>query len=122
MLASRFLVAAKGLTRRSPSVTVIRGFASGGCTEDAHHISTRLIHAGQDPDPQTGAVVPPLILATTYAQKKAGTLQGTEMGSSFGKGFEYSRTGNPTRGAYELLVASGTLVWCCCGDALPCIL
>ena len=45
-------------------------------------------------------------MATTFAQSKVGSPSGASMPSSFGKGFEYSRTGNPTRGAYELAVAS----------------
>lgn len=50
--------------------------------------------------------MPPLVLATTFAQANAGTLSGTELPGSFGKGFEYSRTGNPTRGAWEIAIAA----------------
>ena len=57
---------------------------------------TRAIHAGQDPDPVTGAVVPPISLSTTFAQSAPG-----EHG-----GYEYSRSGNPTRSALEACVAS----------------
>jgi cystathionine gamma-synthase len=57
---------------------------------------TRAVHAGQDPDPATGAVVTPISLATTFAQ--AGVNDHT--------GFEYARTGNPTRRALETCVAS----------------
>jgi cystathionine gamma-synthase len=57
---------------------------------------TLAIHAGQEPDPRTGAVVPPISLATTFAQRAAG-----EPG-----GYEYSRTGNPTRSALETCVAA----------------
>lgn len=57
---------------------------------------TRAIHAGQDPDPVTGAVVPPISLATTFAQEEVGRHQG----------FEYARTGNPTRRALEECLAS----------------
>jgi cystathionine gamma-synthase len=57
---------------------------------------TRAVHAGQDPDPTTGAVVTPISLATTFAQ--AGVNDHT--------GFEYARTGNPTRRALETCVAS----------------
>jgi len=57
---------------------------------------TRAIHAGQDPDPVTGAVVVPISLATTFAQDGVGGH----------KGFEYSRSGNPTRTALEVCVAS----------------
>ncbi|MBA3654480.1 MAG: aminotransferase class I/II-fold pyridoxal phosphate-dependent enzyme [Actinobacteria bacterium] len=56
---------------------------------------TRLIHAGQDPDPATGAVVPPIHLATTFAQDAVGQH----------KGFEYARTGNPTRAVLESTMA-----------------
>ena len=57
---------------------------------------TRAIHAGQDPDPATGAIVPPLSLTTTFAQSAVGEHQG----------FEYSRSGNPTRAALECCLAS----------------
>lgn len=83
-----------------------RALSSSSTSAGEDHISTRLIHAGQDPDPQTGAVMPPLVLATTYAQASIGNLAGVDMPNSFGKGFEYSRTGNPTRGSYEQLIAS----------------
>lgn len=61
-----------------------------------HGFETRAIHAGQAPDPTTGAVVPPLSFSTTFAQKAVG-----EHG-----GYEYSRSGNPTRTALERCVAS----------------
>ena len=57
---------------------------------------TRAIHAGQDPDPATGAVVTPVYLTSTYVHASPGQHQG----------YEYSRTGNPTRRAYETCVAS----------------
>ena len=57
---------------------------------------TRAIHAGQAPDPHTGAIVPPISLATTFAQEAVGKH----------KGYEYSRSGNPTRGAMEACIAS----------------
>lgn len=63
--------------------------------------STRAIHAGQSPDPSTGAVMQPIYATSTYAQASPGKH----------KGFEYSRTQNPTRMAYERCVAdleSGT--------------
>jgi cystathionine gamma-synthase len=56
---------------------------------------TRAIHAGQDPDPVTGAVVPPVSLATTFAQDAVGSH----------RGYEYSRSGNPTRAALEACLA-----------------
>lgn len=58
---------------------------------------TRAIHAGQEPDPQTGAVVPPVYQVSTYAQDGVGGLRG---------GYEYSRSGNPTRTALEECMAS----------------
>jgi cystathionine gamma-synthase len=57
---------------------------------------TRAVHAGQPPDPTTGAVVTPISLSTTFAQDGVGGH----------KGFEYSRSGNPTRAALETCVAS----------------
>jgi len=56
---------------------------------------TLAIHAGQPPDDTTGAVIPALHLATTYAQAAVGD----------SKGFEYSRTGNPTRAALQATLA-----------------
>lgn len=58
--------------------------------------NTRAIHCGQPIDPQTGAVVVPISLATTYSQSGIGEHQG----------FEYSRTGNPTRKALEASIAA----------------
>lgn len=60
------------------------------------HFRTRAIHVGQDRDPQTGAVVPPLHLASTFVQPGPG-----EWGE-----FDYSRSGNPTRKALETTLAS----------------
>jgi cystathionine gamma-synthase len=57
---------------------------------------TRAVHAGQDPDPATGAVVPPISLATTFAQAAVGEH----------RGYEYGRTDNPTRAALESAIAS----------------
>jgi cystathionine beta-lyase/cystathionine gamma-synthase len=57
---------------------------------------TRAIHAGQEPDPATGAVITPLYLTSTYAQEAVGEH----------KGYDYSRTGNPTRTALEVCLAS----------------
>ena len=58
-------------------------------------LGTLAIHAGQSPDPSTGAVMPPIYATSTYAQSSPGVHQG----------FEYSRTHNPTRFAYERCVA-----------------
>ena len=57
---------------------------------------TRAIHAGQAPDAATGAVVPPISLATTFAQEAVGKH----------RGYEYARSANPTRDALETCVAS----------------
>ncbi|QDU26418.1 Cystathionine beta-lyase [Anatilimnocola aggregata] len=61
-----------------------------------HHFRTRAIHVGQDRDPQTGAIVPPIHVASTFVQPGAG---------DWGK-FDYSRSGNPTRAAFEATLAS----------------
>ena len=53
-----------------------------------------------------GAVTPAISLATTYAQKALGEKHGIGNVNSFGEGFEYSRSGNPTRGAFERALAS----------------
>ncbi|MCB0407603.1 MAG: cystathionine gamma-synthase, partial [Bdellovibrionales bacterium] len=57
---------------------------------------TRAIHAGQAPDPVTGAIMTPIYLSTTYVQESPGAH----------KGYEYSRTSNPTRGAFETCLAN----------------
>src|SRR5438477_9727222 len=56
---------------------------------------TRAIHAGQAPDPSTGAIMTPIYATSTYVQKSPGAHQG----------YEYSRSQNPTRFAYERCVA-----------------
>jgi cystathionine gamma-lyase len=58
--------------------------------------ATQCIHAGQSPDPSTGAVMPPIYTTSTYAQSSPGVH----------KGYDYSRTNNPTRGAYERCIAA----------------
>ncbi len=62
-----------------------------------HGFSTRAIHAGQEPDALTGAVVPPIYQVSTYKQDGVGGLRG---------GYEYSRSANPTRTALEQQLAS----------------
>jgi cystathionine beta-lyase/cystathionine gamma-synthase len=62
---------------------------------DRAGFATRCIHAGQAPDPSTGAIMPPIYATSTYVQDSPGVH----------KGFEYSRTHNPTRFAYERCVA-----------------
>ena len=58
--------------------------------------STRAIHAGNEPDPSTGAVAPPIFATSTYAQEELGKT----------KGYDYSRAGNPTRTRLEQNLAS----------------
>jgi cystathionine gamma-lyase len=60
-----------------------------------HKFATRAIHAGQEPDPSTGAVMTPIYATSTYAQSSPGVH----------KGYEYSRSQNPTRMAFERCVA-----------------
>ncbi|MEA2572801.1 MAG: cystathionine gamma-synthase [Chloroflexia bacterium] len=64
--------------------------------EPRYGFETRAIHAGQDPDPTTGAVIVPIYQTSTYVQEGVGEH----------KGYEYSRTGNPTRTALEKCIAS----------------
>jgi cystathionine gamma-lyase len=61
-----------------------------------HGMGTKAIHAGQSPDPTTGAVMMPIYATSTYAQASPGEHQG----------YEYSRSHNPTRFAYERCVAA----------------
>jgi cystathionine gamma-synthase len=66
-------------------------------SHDSHGFSTRAIHVGQEFDPTTGAVIPPVHFSTTYAQDGIGNLRG---------GYEYGRGGNPTRDALQHQLAS----------------
>src|SRR6478672_7540439 len=66
-------------------------WADGG-----YGFETLAIHAGQDPDPATGAVVVPIYQTSTYVQEEVGVH----------KGYEYSRSGNPTRTALETCLAA----------------
>ncbi len=59
------------------------------------NFATRVIHAGQTPDPSTGAIMTPIYATSTYVQQSPGVHQG----------FEYSRSQNPTRQAYERCLA-----------------
>jgi cystathionine gamma-synthase len=63
---------------------------------DDRGFETRAVHAGQEPDPTTGAVVPPISLSTTFAQQGVGRH----------RGWEYARSANPTRAALETAIAS----------------
>ncbi|HXM53369.1 MAG TPA: cystathionine gamma-synthase [Candidatus Binatus sp.] len=65
-------------------------------TEPTPGFSTRAIHAGQKPDPTTGAVVVPIYQTSTFAQDAVGKH----------RGYEYARTGNPTRAALETCIAA----------------
>src|SRR5436190_24105218 len=65
-------------------------------SETAQGFSTRAIHAGQDADPATGATVVPIYATSTYTQAAPGQH----------KGYEYSRSGNPTRTALETCLAA----------------
>jgi cystathionine gamma-synthase len=62
---------------------------------DRDELETRVVHAGQEPDPATGAVVPPISLASTFAQDAVGAH----------RGYEYARSANPTRAALETCIA-----------------
>src|SRR5580693_6677781 len=64
--------------------------------ESLHAFSTRVVHGGQRPDPLTGAVMPPIYATSTYVQSSPGVH----------KGYEYSRTANPTRDALQAAVAN----------------
>ncbi|HEY2791319.1 MAG TPA: cystathionine gamma-synthase [Micromonosporaceae bacterium] len=66
-------------------------------TSSAHGFDTLAIHAGQEPDPRTGAVVPPIFQTSTYAQDAVGQPR---------LGYEYSRSGNPTRDALQECLAA----------------
>jgi cystathionine beta-lyase/cystathionine gamma-synthase len=63
---------------------------------DSAHFSTICIHAGQEPDPSTGAIITPIFQTSTYVQNELGRH----------KGFEYARTQNPTRAALEANIAA----------------
>ncbi|MFM8529178.1 MAG: cystathionine gamma-synthase [Ilumatobacteraceae bacterium] len=65
-------------------------------TWDRSAFETRAIHAGQEPDPTTGAVIPPIYQTSTFVQEGVGDH----------KGFEYGRTDNPTRSALQAALAS----------------
>ncbi len=64
-------------------------------SEKNQHFETRAIHGGQEPDPTTGAIMPPIYQTSTYVQAEAGVH----------KGYEYSRTDNPTRTALQKMLA-----------------
>ncbi|TFC75876.1 cystathionine gamma-synthase [Cryobacterium cheniae] len=66
-------------------------------TQNSQNFDTIAIHAGQEFDPTTGAVIPPIYQTSTYVQESIGHLRG---------GYEYSRGGNPTRTVLETLLAA----------------
>ena len=69
-----------------------------------HDFATRVIHAGQSPDPSTGAIMTPIYQTSTYVQESPARH----------KGYDYARSINPTRSAYERCIAdleSGTRAW-----------
>jgi cystathionine gamma-lyase len=72
------------------------GTRAGGAAADAVRFETAAVHAGQHPEPVTGAVMTPVFLTSTFAQKSPGQHSG----------FEYSRTQNPTRFALEANLAA----------------
>ena len=81
----------------------------------ADGFETLAIHAGQEPDPVTGAVVPPIYQVSTFKQDGVGGLRGAAFGAGGGsgggsarwiEGYEYSRSANPTRGALEECLAA----------------
>ncbi len=63
---------------------------------EKQRFATRVIHGGQNPDPLTGAVMPPIYATSTYVQSSPGV----------NKGYDYSRTRNPTRDALQAAVAN----------------
>src|SRR3990167_2201444 len=64
-------------------------------SQEKTKLATRVIHAGQVPDPSTGAIMTPIYATSTFVQESPGKH----------KGYEYSRTRNPTRDAYEQCIA-----------------
>ncbi|TLN00987.1 cystathionine gamma-synthase, partial [bacterium] len=64
--------------------------------QHSEHFETTAIHAGQAPDPATGAVITPIYQTSTYAQEQVGVT----------RGYDYSRTANPTRSALEACLAA----------------
>src|SRR5437867_12668885 len=65
-------------------------------SNENHGFGTRAVHAGQEPDPSTGAIMTPVYMTSTYVQSSPGV----------NKGYDYSRTINPTRVALERNIAA----------------
>ncbi|KAF9445354.1 hypothetical protein P691DRAFT_777640 [Macrolepiota fuliginosa MF-IS2] len=86
----------------TPALDITRTSVSNGHVNGSlkkRHLegfSTRAVHVGSEPDPETGAVIPPISLSTTYKQDAIGVH----------KGYEYSRSANPNRDALERTLAS----------------
>jgi len=79
----------------SPSTGPGASSMKSASKQRSYGLGTRAIHAGQSPDPSTGAIMTPIYATSTYVQQSPGKH----------KGYEYSRTQNPTRMAYERCVA-----------------
>src|SRR5229473_2905990 len=96
-------------------VPPVAGGSGGVVPPRQHGFETLAIHAGQEPDPVTGAVVPPIYQVSTFKQDGVGGLRGAALGAGGGsgggsarwiEGYEYSRSANPTRGALEECLAA----------------
>jgi cystathionine gamma-lyase len=85
-----------GESIRSPLLLLTKFMSIEKTSVNKHGLGTKAIHAGQAPDPSTGAIMTPIYATSTYVQKSPGVHQG----------YEYSRTHNPTRGAYERCLAA----------------
>lgn len=72
------------------------GHAANGASAPKLGFATRALHVGSEPNAETGAVIPPISLSTTFAQDGVGNH----------KGYEYARSGNPTRDSFERAVAA----------------
>ena len=92
-MAPRTLISSCGRVRKI--ISTISGAETGMSKRNDHALGTRAIHAGQSPDPSTGAIMTPIYATSTYVQQSPGVH----------KGYEYSRTQNPTRMAYERCIA-----------------
>jgi cystathionine beta-lyase/cystathionine gamma-synthase len=107
----RALLQSSIVTPKSPARAVFLGFLEGRTAHACYEVGaksmtsaarqhasldTLCIHAGQEPDPVSGAVMTPIVLATTFAQD----------GPGVHKGYDYSRAGNPTRTALEQCLAA----------------
>jgi len=75
---------------------IINGVVSNGLKKHIDGFGTRAVHVGSEANQETGAVIPPISLSTTYKQSAIGVH----------KGFEYSRSGNPNRNSLETTLAS----------------